>query len=219
MPRIPRPAMALWHYLRSLGKLYGWIKIRVSTLMRKYGRSEAPIPRWLGMLRAFSAISSVQRGRVCCEYKVLKDPPACNRKKGTKNEREFLVNDRPNDRPEQLPLFTEPRESVSPTEKQNHPKDVASIPGIARKSAGFERLSETDRRWVTELRATPEAVRAGIIVVRARNAGRQTVRSLKYFAGPIAEAVRGDFPAGYVDYLEYRLPRYEQLGRETQRTG
>jgi hypothetical protein len=98
-------------------------------------------------------------------------------------------------------------------EKIQHPSDdVEPI----RKAAGFESLSEGDRRYLVELQrggTSAEAIRAGVLVGRARRmmadsrGAPQAVRSLRYFAGPIAEAARGEIPAGYVEYVEGWLQR------------
>ncbi len=95
---------------------------------------------------------------------------------------------------------------------QHRPDDVAEI---ARKAAGFERLSEGDRRWVQELEraGTPrEYIEAGVLVGRSRkmvsasNSGESArVFSLRYFAGAIAEAPR--WPVGYADHVRGWLRR------------
>lgn len=100
------------------------------------------------------------------------------------------------------------------TEKTQHqqPDDADPLAELARKSAGFERLSESDRRYVAELQrdgVPVEAVRAGILVGRARRAVAdskgvpQPIRSLRYFAGTIAEK----FEPGYIEHVARWLER------------
>lgn len=69
--RVPRPAMAMWHYLRALGRLNGWIKIKVATLMRKFGRKKRCILGWLASLKAEGFLSSERHGRQCRTYQVF----------------------------------------------------------------------------------------------------------------------------------------------------
>ncbi len=98
------------------------------------------------------------------------------------------------------------------TEVQHHPDDAESVAEQARKWAGFQRLSDGDRRYLAELARlgiTSAAIRAGIIVARARKAGRGRFYSLRYCAETIAEATQGKFPTRYVEYLEHRIPVYE----------
>jgi hypothetical protein len=96
---------------------------------------------------------------------------------------------------------------------QNPQTDDAAL---IRKAAGFESLSEGDRRYLAELQrsgTSAEAIRAGVLVGRARRIVADSrgapvpIRSLRYFAGPIAEAARGDIPAGYIEHVEGWLQR------------
>jgi len=104
---------------------------------------------------------------------------------------------------------------VAVQKTQHHPDDVAEI---ARKAAGFERLSEGDRRWVRELErsGTPrEHIEAGVLVGRSRKmvsaantGGSARVFSLRYFAGAIAEAP--NWPAGYGEHARNWIRRKER---------
>jgi len=198
--------MGLWHYLKSLHDLYGWCKIKVATLMRKYHRSEASINRWLGALRAAGFLLSEQHGQACCVYTIL-EPKVIGQ----------------SDRPEPPASLHEPSEEVCSNEQTISSDDAPALPEIARKTSGFERLSEGDRRYLAELQragTSPDAFRAAILVGRARRAvaesnwaltaareGRlfraEPIRSLRYFGTLLAEK----FAAGYVEHVAGWLER------------
>jgi hypothetical protein len=191
LKRISAPAWGLLQYLKAVEKLNRWLRVSVRFLQAKYRRAASTVKRWLGELRAAGYLQSHRHGRKCREY-TLSIPQ--------------------NDTSEQLHLFTELSKSESPTEIQNHPDDVAGVFEVARKSAGFERLSEGDRRYVRGLAASgvsAASIRAGILVGRARRMiadekrGGGPVRSLRYFAGPIADA----FEPGYVEHVAGWLER------------
>jgi len=103
-------------------------------------------------------------------------------------------------------------ESQTPKEKQHHPDDVelrpeeaaiADLAQVERKPAVREVLGELQRSGVSL-----DVIRAGVLLGRARRAASgivDPVRSLRYYAGCVAEAKK--FPAGYAEYLEDWLKR------------
>ncbi len=77
-----------------------------------------------------------------------------------------------------------------------------------------QRTDDADFLRRMEAEHGPEAVRTGILLGKARrlihevNTGTlERVRSVRYFAGAIAEAARG-LPAGYAEHLEKWLQRH-----------
>jgi hypothetical protein len=204
LKHISRPSWGLLKYLDAVSRMNGWLCVSVRFLSRKYGRAQSTVKRWLGELFSAGYLRSEKHGRRCRTYTVLIPHTDTSER--------------------QLSLY-EPLEYVSPTEKQHHRDDVESENSEAiRKAAGFERLSEGDRRYLKELQRSGvavESIRAGVLVGRARRMcsehnwaaeaakwGRRheadPIRSLRYFAGPIAE----QFPSGYADYMENWLRRH-----------
>jgi len=113
-------------------------------------------------------------------------------------------------------LYKEETHTGETRTEKHHREDAALSPieEAAREAAGFERLSDGDRRFCRELEGiSEESMRAGVLLGRARRLGhemntgtRERVRSLRYFAGTIQEAAKG-LPAGYVEHLENWIKR------------
>ena len=169
-----------------------WIAERMSCPIRT-------VKRWLRECIKAGRIQTKRRSQDTCLYNILS----------------------PQMSPQMSPRIKEESATQieTPTESQRHRRDdtESSIEHAARKAAAFEHLSEGDRRYCQELQRdgiSVEAIRAGCIVGRVRRmiaeskrAWRDPVRSLRYFAGPISEAVSGAFPDGYVSHAEDWLRR------------
>ncbi len=107
-------------------------------------------------------------------------------------------------------LLSPEQERVNPLE-QHHRDDVAPVYDAIRKAAGFERLSEGDRRFVAQQRkagVSEQQIVAGIILGRSRNmtsGAPEPIRSLRYFAATIQEAQ--SVPAAYIRHCELWIER------------
>jgi hypothetical protein len=108
-------------------------------------------------------------------------------------------------------LRSQRREVLSTDERvERHHQDDAALAETVRKAAGFEHLSESDRRYVAELERSgiaAETIEAGVLLGRARRLVSQSngkapgeIRGARYFAATIAEATAG-LPAGYAEHL------------------
>ena len=192
MKRVGKFEWEIFCYLRGLRRINGWLRIRVKKLAEKFKCSARTILRRLRKLKDAELLSSFRRGRAANEYSIL-SPPVSHRS----------VTSKP------VHIRKEPRE-IAPTEIQHHRDDAESLPEIARKAAGMERLSEGDRRWLGSLGTPGAQVRAGIILGRARKlasaTAKERVYSIRYFASAIAEAV--SHPAGYIEHCANFLRRH-----------
>lgn len=97
--------------------------------------------------------------------------------------------------------------------RQHHPDDAERIrESELQRAAGIEgKLSPGDRAFLGALQQPPEVIRAGILLGRARKLAQRAqtgrnepIRSLRYFAGSIAEVGR-DLPPGLRTWYPGRL--------------
>ncbi len=199
------------------------------SLASDLGRSVRIVKMWIEDLEAFGLIDHRRRGRAkggagqTNEYRFLwhpifevQKPANSSRFSKCKNDHfevQGLALLKCKNEP---PLYKEETHTREIRTEKHHREDAALSPieEAAREAAGFERLSEGDRRFCRELEGLPEeTIRAGVILGRARrmvhetNTGTQEpVRSLRYFAATIQEAAKG-LPAGYVEHLENWINR------------
>jgi hypothetical protein len=125
------------------------------------------------------------------------------------------------------------RINISEEETQREHKATSSddvepvVSEEVRKAAGFEALSEGDRRYLAGVVAAGvslAAILAGVLVGRARRLCSERngsvaggVRSVRYFAATIEQASKGQFSAGYVAHVENFIRRHSADGADNIR--
>lgn len=196
------------------------------------GKSERTVRMWMEDLEAFGLIKRRCRGRgkggkgQADEYTflwhtVFERSSVLTGKNRSYDRQNLPVMTGSNEQP---PYKEETRTVESRTEKHNQDEvRLSLIEETAREAAGFERLSDGDRRFCSELKGlSEETIRAGVLLGRARrlnhevNTGiRERVCSLRYFAATIQEAAKG-LPAGYVEHLENWIKRKASLNLAQQ---
>ncbi len=165
----------LWRYQRTYGARN--VSLRQSRIAVELRRPLRSVQRWIGQLVGLDLVEIQQAGPGAAEYFVKENGGALAelwRSKG----RGISI--------------TESKENG--IQEQHHRDDVALAYESIRKAAGFERLSEGDRRFVAIQRKagiSEEHIVAGIVLGRSRkmtSGAAEPIRSLRYFAATIQEA-------------------------------
>lgn len=195
---LSRGARRLLDTLRWWSKWFGSIYPGQRKLAETLGVVTRTVQRWLSELAAAGLVAWKRRGyRRTNEYQL-----------STTCGQECRINVAS----VVTPSSDQPSGISYPYTRERLQHHLPEADDAVRKTAGMERLSEGDRRWLAGLRRSgtaESAIRAGILVGRARKlasrSASEPIRSLRYFAQTIAEAPA--LPNGYLEHIENRLRR------------
>lgn len=195
--QLSRGAAELLRRLTFLSQQRGFAFPSRQYLAAKMQCSVPTIDRYTRELRKSGALKTKKRQHMTAKYEIQNyQNDSSGNSSGDSSASPYLLS------PEQ--------ERVNPLE-QHHHDDVALAYESIRKAAGFERLSEGDRRFVAGQRKagiSEEQIVAGIVLGRSRkmtSGAAEPIRSLRYFAATIQEAPT--VSAAYIRHCELWIER------------